>query len=580
MSRQLSLFQTIFIYIITGWSVLVFCFMGFAVWQEFITARYLAHNEALVSVKKDLAYRTWVSSHGGVYVPVTEHTPPNPYLSHIKNRDIITLDGKKLTLMNPAYTLRQMMEDYSKLYGDKAKITSNILLNPINQPDDWERRALQIVEKSREAYYEIQTIDDEQYLRLLNPLITEQSCLKCHGFQGYKVGDLRGGVSVAILLKPYYHQAMQKSWPIIARYFILWLLGAGGLWFGKKKARQFIDERIRYYEQNIYSLVDMIEKRDSYTAGHSRRVAEYAMLLAGELGYEEEQVKLLGRACMLHDIGKISTPDSILLKPGRLSSLEFSIIQQHVTSSYDLLRNIDIYHDIAEIVRHHHERYDGSGYPQGLDGGKIPMLSQIMAVADAFDAMTTDRVYKGRKDIPSALREIDALSGKQFHPEVAHAAQKVLADVTIHDTAGQLPKTQLEEERFAYFYKDQITQLYNREYLDFILSKNSNEQFGYRYIIAACLHDFTRYNKTFGWKAGDAKLKEIAQALTKAAEGSPVFRIFGDDFVILSRNRQDAIAQHPLVQQSLEGSSVTISTRIFDLEEQQMENVDALETLL
>ena len=140
----------------------------------------MALNEAKVSVKKDLAYRTWVASHGGVYVPVTEKTPPNPYLNHLKNRDV-TINGKPFTLMNPAYSLSQMMKDYSQLYGIKAKITSKVLLNPKNASDDWEAKALNKIDQSRKEFYEISPIKGKgEFLRYMNPLVTQESCLKCH----------------------------------------------------------------------------------------------------------------------------------------------------------------------------------------------------------------------------------------------------------------------------------------------------------------------------------------------------------------------------------------------------------------
>lgn len=124
------------------------------------------------------------------------------------------------------------------------------------------------------------------------------------------------------------------------------------------------------------------------------------------------------------------------------------------------MKKIEIYKDIAKIIRYHHEKYDGTGYPCGLKGDEIPILSAILAVADSFDAMTTNRIYKGRKDVATALKEIKELAGKQFHPKVAEAVQNALKDVKI-DNISQLPKTRLELERFVYFFKDSLTDCYN-----------------------------------------------------------------------------------------------------------------------
>ncbi|MDA3908236.1 MAG: DUF3365 domain-containing protein, partial [Sulfurimonas sp.] len=427
--------------VIAAWSALMLVVGLVSMYQDYAYADLLAKNEAVVSVNKDLAYRSWVSSHGGVYVPITKRTPPNPYLSRIKNRDVNTTSSQQLTLMNPAYTLSQMMKDYSELYGTKGHITSRILMNPKNKPDSWEEKALENIEITKKAIYTKTLIDGEEYFRYIRPLVTEKSCLKCHAFQGYKVGDVRGGVSVSIPMKRYYSEALTNTLFTSAIIFFIYLIGMGVILFGKKKAKDIVENKIKDYQQHIFSLVNIIEKRDSYTAGHSQRVAKYSVLIAQEMGFNEDKLDDIHRACMLHDIGKISIPDSILLKPGKLNTLEYEIIKEHVVMSYELLNTVDIYKDIAEIVRHHHEHYDGRGYPQGLKGDEIPILSQIMTVADAFDAMTTNRIYKARKSVKSAIAELKLFAGKQFNSEIVKAASVSLKEIKVELTTTQLPKT-------------------------------------------------------------------------------------------------------------------------------------------
>ena len=216
-------------------------------------------------------------------------------------------------------------------------------------------------------------------------------------------------------------------------------------------------ERTANYEETIFSFVDMIEQRDTYTAGHTERVAHYCELIAKELGIESEQIKKVYKAAILHDIGKIATPDSVLLKPGKLTSLDYDLIKLHACAGYEMLSNIDMYKDLAVIILHHHERHDGTGYPDGLQGDEIPLLSRIMVVGDAFDAMTTNRIYKVRKEIPESLAELKSLSGTQFHPDVVKVALKVLADVKVSTAINQLPVTDLEKKRFSYFFNDKLT---------------------------------------------------------------------------------------------------------------------------
>ncbi len=162
----------------------------------------MARREALSHFNKDQASRLWAASHGGVYVPVTEKLTPNPYLAHVPARDIIGPGGTVLTLMNPAYMMREMMNHYSELYGIRGHITSLRHFRSETAPDPWERSALLAFERGVGEVCETSEIEGEPYLRLMKPMFTQKDCLKCHGEQGYKEGDIRGGVSVSVPLSP------------------------------------------------------------------------------------------------------------------------------------------------------------------------------------------------------------------------------------------------------------------------------------------------------------------------------------------------------------------------------------------
>jgi putative nucleotidyltransferase with HDIG domain len=240
----------------------------------------------------------------------------------------------------------------------------------------------------------------------------------------------------------------------------------------KKEASRLQHELIQNYEDTIKSFADMIEQRDTYTAGHSRRVAKYSGMIAKELGFSSEEIAKLQKASYLHDIGKVQTPDSLLLKPGKLNDFEYSIIKEHVNVGYNMLSHIPLFKELAEIMRYHHEKYDGSGYPLGKKGDEIPLLAQIMSIADAFDAMTTNRIYKPRKSVQEAVDELESLKNRWYHPKVVDAASKVLIDIDIskEENISQVPKSEIEKERFSYFYKDQLTALYNCDYLKTLLN--------------------------------------------------------------------------------------------------------------
>jgi len=206
-------FSTLYKYTAAVSLIWVLLITGTVLWVIYNERTYtmkLVENEALSIYKKDLAIRLWATSHGGVYVSPNEITPPSPYLSHIPDRDVQTTSGKNLTLMNPAYILRQTMENYEKLYGIKGHITSLKVLNPNNAPNDWEHKALIELDRGAKEVTEIVEIDGEKYFNLIRPMITKVGCLKCHAHQGYKIGDIRGGVSITIPMKTYLEKQRKK----------------------------------------------------------------------------------------------------------------------------------------------------------------------------------------------------------------------------------------------------------------------------------------------------------------------------------------------------------------------------------
>ncbi len=330
-------------------------------------------------------------------------------------------------------------------------------------------------------------------------------------------------------------------------------------------------ERIGNYEETILSMVEMIEKRDTYTAGHTRRVAHYCGLIARRLGYGNEEIERLKGAAILHDIGKIAIPDAVLLKPGSLSSLEYDLIKQHVEVGYEALSRIEMYRDLAEIMRHHHERHDGQGYPAGLKGDAIPRLSRVMAVADAFDAMTTNRIYKPRKSVAEALADLRRLAGSEFDPEIVDAAEATLCNVVPPPVADQLPKTLLEKQRFAYFFNDHLTGLHNAEYLRFI-SKSGLDS-GYHWAGMIMLKHFSHYNSEHGWAAGNQLLAEFSSHLAANWPDVVISRVTGDDFVLLAPVPQNIDSARLKAKSPLRDTPVDIEVREIDLSTERLEGL-------
>ena len=164
-----------------------------------------------------------------------------------------------------------------------------------------------------------------------------------------------------------------------------------------------------------------IDARDSYTHGHSARVAQLSLLIGRQIGLSHEDLGDLEVACLFHDVGKIKTPDSILLKPGRLSPAEYKEIMHHVEYGASILGSAPSLIKYIPSTRHHHEWHNGKGYPDGLGGDDIPLFAAIISIADTFDAMTTDRPYRKALSEEEALREITRMSGTQFRQNLVAA---------------------------------------------------------------------------------------------------------------------------------------------------------------
>lgn len=187
-----------------------------------------AIEEARTHFERDQALRLWATSHGGVYVLVDEHTPPNPYL-HVPDKNVETTSGLSLTLINPAYMIRQINENYTELYGVVGHITSLNPLRPANKPDEWERNALLQFEAGAAEVLEFIETEDKYYLRLMHPMFVEEGCLKCHAIQGYEVGDLRGGVSIQLLMEPFIARRNAAFLHSFEMWLVLWIGGLVGI---------------------------------------------------------------------------------------------------------------------------------------------------------------------------------------------------------------------------------------------------------------------------------------------------------------------------------------------------------------
>ena len=178
----------------------------------------------------------------------------------------------------------------------------------------------------------------------------------------------------------------------------------------------------------ISTIANIIDAKDEYTKGHSQRVADYASELAKLLGYSEDALENVRYIALLHDIGKIGIPDSVLKKTARLSDQEFEVMKQHVDIGNRILHENTVIKDLFKGAKYHHERYDGKGYTEGLKGEDIPEVARIICIADSYDAMTSSRVYRPRMTEEQAIQQLLENSGSQFDPDMIKVFVQILAE--------------------------------------------------------------------------------------------------------------------------------------------------------
>jgi len=232
-------------------------------------------------------------------------------------------------------------------------------------------------------------------------------------------GEVEQTLVVTIIKdKAFYEKAW--FWVLMVAAGVLILVGIGVLIYRKKTAKllkkQAEDAKLINEMTKVFS--SCIDMKDAYTNGHSARVAKYTAMFAERLGKSPREVEQIYNIALLHDIGKISIPDNILNKPGRLNDEEYAVMKSHSARGYEILKDIDIAPGIALGAGYHHEKYDGTGYPKGLAGDEIPEIAQIIAVADAFDAMYSTRPYRRQMPLEKVAAEIERCSGTQFSPRV------------------------------------------------------------------------------------------------------------------------------------------------------------------
>ncbi len=301
----------------------------------------IAHTSAQLTFEKDIIYRRWAAKQGGVYVHVSENTPPNPYL-HVPDRDIATPSGLPLTLVNPAYMTRQVNQMAAEIHGSQTHLTSLNPIRPENKADPWETVALKSFERGIKEVSSVEKIAGEEYMRLMRPFVTDKSCLECHASQGYKEGEIRGGISVSVPMASLW--AIER--PLIAgislAHLFLWMVGIGGIVISKKGleeeilARQKAEAVLSESNRKLSALNAELDEF-TYMASHDlqeplRNLTAFSDLLLKDLGQSlpERAARDLGfikdaakrMQTLIHDLLALSRAGRVAEKREKVSLSE------------------------------------------------------------------------------------------------------------------------------------------------------------------------------------------------------------------------------------------------------------------
>lgn len=296
--------------------------------------------------------------------------------------------------------------------------------------------------------------------------------------------------------------------------------------------------------QTITTIANTIDAKDEYTKGHSYRVAQYSQMLARELGMSDEDVENVHAVALLHDIGKIGVPDSILNKPRRLTDEEYAIMKKHPSIGAEILKDINILDGLDIGAKYHHERFDGRGYPDGLKGNDIPYIAKIIGIADAYDAMSSNRVYRKRFSDEKILEEIEKCKGTQFDPDVADAFIRLLREKRLNnlspDVVEEKKKADASSEVMSIDdWQDTLEEKNNEKSLLERLGQPKNMEAiivqelktGDGCFFLIDLDNIGMVNEKYGFHRGDYYLSIIAQTLIDYKEKLYVSRIDGDEFL-------------------------------------------------
>lgn len=333
----------------------------------------------------------------------------------------------------------------------------------------------------------------------------------------------------------------------------------------------------------IITIANTVDAKDKYTGGHSLCVAEVSRDIALKMGWSKEKAQHIYHIALLHDIGKIAVPDYILNRPGRLTDEEFAIIKKHPATGARILKDIEILDNVQDGALYHHERWDGRGYPKGLKGDDIPLYARIIAVADSYDAMSRNRIYRKHLTPEQIQEEFEKNKGSQFDPKIAEIFLEMLKDgydkaesvsrpaetgsITSEGMLLNMIVNRFTKNMMNKADSDSLTGIYNRAFAqkaieDLIM----NDHDGVFFMID--MDNFKNVNDKYGHISGDVLLKEFASLLKKNfRQNDIVFRMGGDEFAVFAPGKMDRNLITEKVESLISSVSDISSVRSLDGED-------------
>ncbi len=344
-------------------------------------------------------------------------------------------------LLNSSATEQEILQQFVKSLADSAKVTWCRIAILDMSATKLEVRAVHSVRNLPQVQSLLTQVTEEQCPLLWGFMHSKQFGLlqRCDNLSASESALLFGDQETNVLCIPIVHKERAQGMaifgefrsserdPLNDRKIALCVAMVNMIGISTELGRLF--SRLRNQtEETVLGMAETVEKKSPWTAGHSKRVTNYALMIGKALGWNEQQLAGLKIVGLLHDIGKIGVPSSILNKAGRLTEEEYVIVKHHPDDGAQILSKMHLFREFIPAIRHHHEWYNGQGYPDSLRGTEIPLAARILAVADAFDAMTADRPYRKGMPDEEAMRRLQEAAGQQFDPDIVEAFKRAYPD--------------------------------------------------------------------------------------------------------------------------------------------------------